>query len=98
MVVAASLLVADALIAWAWVFRYRRHRWAATDYGRHLMRFSALIAVALTGTLVLEFTPWPAPVDLSISALVYAGIGVELLNRHRLLSRAQHDDEDPPHV
>lgn len=95
MVVAVSLLVADALIAWAWVFRYRRHRWRATAYGRHLMRFSVLIAVALTGTLVLEFTPWPAAVDISISAVVYAGIGVELLNRHRLLTRAQREDEGP---
>ena len=89
------LLAIDALIAWAWVIRYSRHPWRASAYGRHLMRFSALVSIALTATLA--FAVWqPHPlVGTLVSAAVYVGLGAELVNRHRLLSRADEDGEPP---
>ena len=92
------LLAADALIAWAWVVRYSRHpHWRATEYGRHLMRFSAVVAVALTTTLVLALVDEPPWLGLSLAGVVYLGLGVEMGNRHRLLTRAD-DGEGPPSV
>ena len=97
MFAAFSLLTIDALIAWAWVFRYRRRDWNTTEYGRHLMRFSLLVAVALSFTVLFGLVDEPPWLGLGISCVVYVGLGAELLNRHRLLGRANHR-EDPPSV
>lgn len=85
------LVAASAAYAWTFVVRYRRHQnWRKYPTGRHLMRFTFLLALVLTFTLVFAVLPKLIPVWLAagIACVLMAGLMLELRNRVRIEGRA----------
>lgn len=90
----AALLgvAACAVLTWLFVWRYSRVTWQDTPEGRHLMRFSALLGITFTATLVLNAVPTPAMVRGIISVLLFWALAAELWTRVALLTIAQREE------
>jgi hypothetical protein len=91
MMLAFALLAANAVLAWAFVGFYSRVRWNATREGRHLMRFTLILALMFTMTLAFNVVRVPFLVRAVISLALFAGSAYELGNRLRLERRAQRE-------
>lgn len=89
--VALGLLALCALLAWAFVFRYSRVRWHATAEGRHLMKFTIILALMFSLTLLFQvLQPKPLTV-VTLSILLFGWAAFELGNRIRLQRVAQRE-------
>ena len=85
------LCAVNAALAWAFVWRYRRHQdWRKYPTGRHLMRFTRVLALVFTFQLVFQFLADLIPMWLaaSIAVALFAGLAFELTNRLRIEGRA----------
>lgn len=103
-IIAVGLRTAAMLFAAGFVLRYWHMPWRATREGRHLMSFSAVVAITLavaTANQViaaLDDVPAPPrddgayPGRIEIAVVLYAWIAFEMWRRNRLLTRAQRDD------
>lgn len=89
LVLAAVFLVVAAVEATRFAVRYSRTTWRRNREGRHLMRFTVALALALWGTLVLSVVPLPNWVQLVVGAGVYAWLAFELHHRNLLLTLNQ---------
>ena len=97
-IVAVLLALAGAVFAWRFVWIYRRHpfNWRAYDSGRHLMRFTFVIGITLSWTVIglgartlFGSVPW-LEATLSISRVViFAVVAWMLWERLRLLEEAR---------
>jgi hypothetical protein len=89
LVLAVAFLVAGAFEATRFPLRYRRTNYRRTAEGRHLMRFTAALAVALWGTLLGAWLPLPQWASLLLAVAVYAWLAFELHVRNRLFTANQ---------
>ena len=94
----ASLMAAAlvSLLAFAFVLRYRRVDYRRTPEGRHLIRFTLLIAFTygLTAALpVLEVVPPLVRVLVSLGLFSWAAL--EMYARNALFTEAQHAPDMP---
>lgn len=85
-VMAVLFLLVAAVEATRFAVRYSRTTWRANREGRHLMRFTVALAIALWGTLILAVVPLPEWLELLIGVGVYAWLAFELYHRNRLLT------------
>lgn len=92
-VAAMGALIACAVLAWVFVWRYSRLTWRRTAEGRHLMRFTILLGLTFTTTAVLNVVPPPPIVSVSVSLVLFGAIAAELYTRIALLHEAQRDRE-----
>lgn len=89
LVLAVAFLVAGAVEATRFSLRYRRTDYKRTPEGRHLMRFTVALAVALWGTLLGAWVPMPVWASLLLAVVVYAWLAFELHVRNRLFTTNQ---------
>ena len=92
LVVAVVFLFVAAVEATRFPVRYRVTTWRRTREGRHLMRFTAALAVALWGTLLQAVLPLPLWVSLLVQAAVFAWLAFELHYRNRLFTWNQRGE------
>ena len=86
-------------LAWAFVLRYRNKSqgaWKDTAIGRHLMRFTAALGVAVTATFVFRVLDIPVLLGLLVQCGVYSLLIIELANRLRILSRSFGEERGEP--
>ena len=91
-VVALAQLGVLCALATVFVVVYSRRShgaWHSTPEGRHLMRFTGILAVTFGLTLGFQLVGHLVPAEwaLAVSVIVYSGLIVELANRLRLLLR-----------
>lgn len=86
MALAVVLLVAGAFEATRFSLRYRRTDYKRSPEGRHLMRFTVALAIALWGTLLGMWLPLPVWGTLLLAVVVYAWLAFELHVRNRLFT------------
>lgn len=89
---ATLLLLVAAVEATRFAVRYSRTTWRRTREGRHLMRFTVALAIALWGTLILAVVPLPDWLELLIGVGVYAWLAFELNRRNLLLTWNQRGE------
>lgn len=90
-VAAMVFLGLDALFAWMFVARYARVRWYESAEGRHLMRFTMLLALMFTFTLFGQLVK-PRPLtSLVLSCVLFGWAAFELGIRVWLERRAQRE-------
>ena len=80
------LRVVCAVLAVTFVLRYLRYDWRATAEGRHILGFTAILALFLVTALGLALfgRPWWVPYPL---AVMYAVMAYVLWRRNMLLGR-----------
>ncbi|NUR15555.1 MAG: hypothetical protein HOQ13_04505 [Dermatophilaceae bacterium] len=89
--IATVLVAVGAVLAWTFVFMYRRVDWRATDAGRHLMGFTLMVAIILTlATETRIFGPYPA--IQYVAAALYGWLVWLLWSRVLLLVRANREE------
>ena len=77
-----------ALLSWAFVLRYRRLDWRATDEGKHIMGFTFCVAVITSLSVEVRlFGSW-AGIYL-VAILLYGWLAYLLWSRNWLLHKAQ---------
>jgi hypothetical protein len=94
-VAAALFLLVAAVEATRFAVRYSREtggEWHNNREGRHLMRFTVALAVALWGTLILAVVPLPDTLELLMGVGVYAWLAFELHHRNTLLTLNQRGE------
>lgn len=91
-VLAVLFLVVAAVEASRFAVRYSRTTWRRNREGRHLMRFTVALAIALWGTLILSVVPLPDWLELLIGVGVYAWLAFELHHRNRLFTWNQRGE------
>lgn len=94
--VAASGLVALCCLAFAVVYE-RKAPWRSTPVGRHIMTFT--LAIGALGAYTVAITVWdhgaPAAVFRATRTLLLVVIAGLVVQRIRMVIRAQHDDAPP---
>lgn len=90
MLAALIMLCVCAVEAWTFVILYARVRWWSTAEGRHLMRFTAILAVTFTLSVAFNVLPIPPIVRALVSLLVFTVMAGEILARIQLLRHRQH--------
>ena len=83
-------LLLCAVLAWTFVIRYFRRRWWETPEGRHLLRFTVILASTFTLTLVFAVVPLPPILEAVVQLVVFLAMAAELWHRNLLLTAAQH--------
>lgn len=89
----ASLMVAGlvALLAFAFVLRYRRVDYKRTPEGRHLIRFTLLIGLTYGLTAALPLFAMVSPiVRVLVSLGLFGWAALEMYARNALFTEAQH--------
>ena len=89
---AVVFLVFAAVEATRFAVRYSHTTWRRNREGRHLMRFTVALAIALWGTLILSAIPMPDVVQLILGVAVYAWLAFELHHRNRLFTWNQRGE------
>jgi hypothetical protein len=89
---AVLFLVVAAVEATRFAVRYSRTTWRRNREGRHLMRFTVALAIALWGTLILSVVPLWDWLELLIGVGVYAWLAFELHHRNRLFTWNQRGE------
>ena len=89
---AVLFLLVAAVEATRFAVRYSRTTWRRNREGRHLMRFTVALAIALWGTLILSVVPLPDWLELVVGVGVYAWLAFELHHRNTLLTLNQRGE------
>ena len=90
-VLAVSLLVLCAALGWVFVILYARVNWYATAEGRHLMKFTTVLSLTYTLSLLFAVID-PKPLTrVLLSAILFGWTAWELGNRIRLHLRAKRE-------
>lgn len=92
-IAAMGALIACAVLGWWFAWRYSRTTFEDTPEGRHVLRFTILLAVTFTVTAVLQLVPVPPFVGVLASLVLFAAIGAELWTRITLLREAQREND-----
>ena len=90
-VLAFALAGACALLAWAFVWMYRRSTWRDSPEGQHLIRFTAAIGAVFTLTIAFAVVPVPDVVQGVVAVVVFGLIARELWRRIALFRAAQRE-------
>ena len=92
LLVAGVILCAlSAALAWTFVVRYFRTRWWETPEGRHLMRFTLVLATTLTCTVAFAVFPIRPLFAAVLQVLLFGALSCELWLRNVLLGDAQRE-------
>ena len=90
-VVAVSLLVLCAVLGWVFVILYSRVSWYASPEGRHLMKFTMVLSLTYTLSLLFAMVD-PKPLTrVLLSVILFGWTAWELGNRIRLHLRAKRE-------
>lgn len=90
-VLAVSLLVLCAVLGWAFVVLYSRVNWYASAEGRHLMKFTTVLSLTYTLSLLFAAVD-PKPLTrFLLSVILFGWTAWELGNRIRLHLRAKRE-------
>lgn len=90
--VAFAALILCAVEAWVFVVLYSRVRWYGSPEGRHLMKFTAALALTFSLTLLFALVHPEPMMRAVLSIAVFGWIGWELGNRIRLHLRAKREN------
>ena len=88
---AFALLALNAILSWAFVVRFSRVAWWATPEGRHLMKFTAALALTFTLSLLFAVVDPKILTRLLLTIGLFAWIAFELANRIRLQGVAKRE-------
>ena len=91
--VAFALLALDAALSWVFVARFSRVAWWVTPEGRHLMKFTAALALTFTLSLLFAIVDPKILTRLLLTIGLFGWIAVELANRIRLQGVAKREVE-----
>ena len=92
LVIARSALVwACCIAALSFVLRYSRRPWWLSLEGRHLMFFTLTVGATFFLMGLLPYLAMSREVKGVIAIVAYGSMLVALVQRHRLLSRADRD-------
>jgi ABC-type xylose transport system permease subunit len=82
------------ITAWAFVYRYAKENWTETEAGRHLMAFTAGLAMIFTWVVARNFFEVPSHVDTIVRLLIFSFITIHLIWRYRILRRQTRGNRD----
>lgn len=91
--VIASLLAAGlaGLLAFRFVFRYRRVNYKRTPEGRHLIRFTLMFGLTYVLTALMPLSAFVHPlVSVLVSLALFSWAALEMYARNALFTEAQH--------
>ena len=91
--VAFSLLALNAVLGWVFVARFSRVEWWVTPEGRHLMKFTAALALTFTLSLLFAIVDPKILTRLLLTIGLFGWIAWELANRIRLQVSAKREVE-----
>jgi hypothetical protein len=89
--VAFALLALNAVLGWVFVARFSRVAWYATPEGRHLMKFTAALALTFTLSLLFAIVDPKILTRLLLTIGLFGWIAYELANRIRLQVNAKRE-------
>lgn len=93
MFVALGLVALCAALGWLFVALYSRVRWWATAEGRHLMKFTVVLSLMYTMTLLFQVAQPKMEMRLALSIALFGWTAFELGNRSWLHLRAKREGE-----
>ena len=92
-IVAIGLIALCAILGWVFVALYSRVRWWATAEGRHLMKFTVVLSLTYTLTILFHVVQPKMLMRLVLSVALFGWTAWELGNRVRLHLRAKREAE-----
>jgi hypothetical protein len=91
--IALGLIVLCAVFGWTFVALYSRVQWWRTAEGRHLMKFTTVLSLTYTLTLLFHVVEPKMLTRLVLSIALFGWTAYELGNRIVLHLRAKREHE-----